>query len=100
MSFASIEMDIVRWGEARGIIQNGKAMGQAIKTLEETTELLAAINKKDLEEVKDAVGDVVVTLLMVCAILDINMTDCMEHAYEQIKGRKGFLRPDGVFVKQ
>ena len=32
------------WMDKQGITENGTAMGQAIKTLEETAELLDAIN--------------------------------------------------------
>jgi NTP pyrophosphatase (non-canonical NTP hydrolase) len=100
MSYAEVEMKVVQWGEARGIVQNATAMSQAIKTLEETTELLAAINKKNIEETKDAVGDIVVTLIMVCAVLDINLVDCLKGAYNEIKDRKGYLTKEGVFVKE
>ena len=100
MSYAEIEMKVVQWGEARGIVQNSKPMAQAIKTLEETTELLDAINKRSLPEAKDAIGDIVVTLIMVCAVLDVDLVDCLHGAYNEIKDRKGYLRPDGVFVKE
>lgn len=100
MSYAETEMQIVRWGEARGIVQNATAMSQAIKTLEETTELLAAINKKNLDETKDAIGDIVVTLIMVCAVLDIDLVQCLKGAYDEIKDRKGHLTKEGVFVKE
>lgn len=100
MSYAEVEMKVVQWGEARGIVQNATAMSQAIKTLEETTELLAAINKKNIEETKDAVGDIVVTLIMVCAVLDINLVDCLKGSYNEIKDRKGYLTKEGVFVKE
>ena len=100
MSYSYYEMEVVRWGEARGIVQNGTAISQAIKTLEETTELLDALNRKNLADTRDAIGDVVVTLLMVCAILDINLTDCLKDAYEEIKDRKGYLTPQGTFIKE
>ena len=100
MSYAEVEMKVVQWGEARGIVQNATAMSQAIKTLEETTELLAAINKKNLDETKDAVGDIVVTLIMVCAVLDIDLVDCLKGAYNEIKDRKGYLTKEGIFIKQ
>jgi hypothetical protein len=100
MSYSYYEMEVVRWGEARGIVQNGTAISQAIKTLEETTELLDALNRKNLADTKDAIGDVVVTLLMVCAILDINLTDCLKDAYKEIKDRKGYLTPEGTFIKE
>lgn len=99
MSYAEIEMDVLRWGEARGIVKNGKAISQAIKTLEETTELLDAINRNNLEDAKDAIGDVVVTLIMVCAILDVNLVDCLRGAYTEIQYRKGYLTPEGTFIK-
>lgn len=100
MSYAEVEMKIIQWGEARGIVQNSTAMAQAIKTLEETTELIDAINKKNLGEARDAIGDIVVTLIMVCAVLDVDLVKCLEGAYDEIKDRKGHLRPDGVFVKE
>jgi len=100
MSYAEVEMEVLRWGEARGIVKNGKAISQAIKTLEEVTELLDAINRKNLDDAKDAIGDVVVTLIMVCAILDINLVDCLQGAYTEIKYRKGYLTPEGTFIKE
>ena len=99
MSYAEYEMKVVQWGEARGIVQNATAMSQAIKTLEETTELLDAINKKNLDETKDAIGDIVVTLIMVCAVLDVDLVQCLAGAYNEIKDRKGYLTKEGVFVK-
>ena len=100
MSYSEIEMKIIQWGEARKIVQNATAMSQAIKTLEETTELLDAINRKNLPDAKDAVGDIVVTLIMVCAVLDIDLVQCLHGAYGEIKDRKGYLTPEGTFIKQ
>lgn len=101
MSFANIEMEVVRWGEARGIIQNGNAQTQAkVKLQEELNELIEALEKNDLDEIKDAVGDCMVVLTMICAIVDVDLTACYAGAYEEIKDRKGYLRPDGVFVKE
>jgi len=100
MSYAEVEMKIVQWGEARGIVQNATAMSQAIKTLEETTELLDALNKNNLDEAKDAIGDIVVTLIMVCAVLDVDLVSCVRGAYNEIKDRKGHLTKEGVFVKE
>lgn len=98
-TYVDIENRLEMWGLERGIIQNGKPMGQAIKSLEEVTELIDAIHKDDKEAIVDAIGDVGTTLLMQCAIQRITFTECLEAAYKQIKDRKGYLRPDGVFVK-
>ena len=99
MSWSYYENEVEIWGHDRGIIQNGKPMGQAIKTLEETTELIDAINKGDQDAIKDAVGDIFVTLLMQCAIQGFTATDALATAFGQIKDRKGFLTPEGIFVK-
>jgi len=100
MSFANIEMKVIQWGEARGIVQNSTPQAQAFKTLEEVTELFEAISKGDREAMVDAYGDILVTLVMGCACADLDLTKCFEVAYEQIKDRKGFLNKNGIFVKE
>lgn len=100
MNYEELEKKIHQWGLDRGIIQNGTALTQAIKTSEEVSELLAAINHKDLPATKDAVGDIIVTLIMCCAISDITLVDCLAGAYDEIKDRKGYLRADGMFIKE
>jgi len=37
---------------------------------------------------------------MQCAIQKVTLTECLEHAYEQIKDRKGYLNAEGIFVKE
>ena len=91
--------NIQNWGHDRQIIQNGKPMGQAIKTLEECTELLDAINKGDKDEIADAIGDIYVTLVMVAGTSNLSIYECIEKAYFEIKDRKGTLTKEGVFVK-
>ena len=99
MSYADLEMKVIQWGEARKIIQNSNVKAQCQKTVEEVTELREAIRINDREGMKDAYGDILVTLIMGCAIADLNLVDCLEHAYNEIKDRKGFLNEDGIFVK-
>jgi len=100
MSYANIEMDVVRWGEARGIVQNSTPMAQALKTQEELNELRDAIAKGDRAEMADAYGDILVTLVMGCACADLDLVECFKGAYEEIKDRKGYLNKDGLFIKQ
>ena len=75
-------------------------LAQARKTLEECGELLEACATGDRAAMADAYGDILVTIIMGCATADLDLTLCLEGAYNEIKNRKGFLRPDGVFVKQ
>jgi NTP pyrophosphatase (non-canonical NTP hydrolase) len=72
---------------------------QLLKAVSELGELADATIKKDHEEIVDSVGDVMVCLISYCALQNINITQCMEVAYGQIKHRKGTLLPNGVFVK-
>jgi len=96
-----MEVDILidQWMWDRQITQNGKPMAQAIKTLEETTELLDALNKGDKEEMMDAIGDIYVTLRGVCLTSGVFFEDCVDKAYNEIKDRTGHLTADGTFVK-
>jgi len=96
----TVDAKIDQWFEDRGIVANGKTMSQAIKTLEETTELIDAINTNNLLEIVDAVGDIYVTLRGVCVVQGIDLTECAELAYNEIKDRKGHLRADGTFVEE
>lgn len=95
----SLITNIKQWGKDRGITINGNPMTQAIKTLEETQELLLAINTQDKEGIKDAIGDVVVTLIMQTELQGFEFEDCIAHAYDIIKDRKGYLNEYGDFIK-
>ena len=63
------------------------------------TELLDAINHNNMPEIKDAIGDIYVTIRGVCRVLDLSMDECVFMAYNQIKDRTGHLTSEGVFVK-
>ena len=99
MSYAQSELDVIRWAETRNIIQHSNCMAQAIKTLEEVQELLSAIHQGDRDAQIDAYGDVLVTLIIGCTTAGLDLTECLQHAYAQIKDRRGYLTADGTFVK-
>jgi NTP pyrophosphatase (non-canonical NTP hydrolase) len=99
MSYAEVEMKIIQWAEARKIIPYSNPESQLLKAVSEMGELADATIKKDQEAVVDAVGDVMVCLINYCALQDINLVNCIEVAYDQIKNRKGTLLPNGVFQK-
>jgi len=100
MSYAKTEMLTIQWGEARGIVQNSTPFAQALKTCEELDELFVAIKNKDIAAMKDAYGDILVTLIMGCACADLDLVECLNGAYDEIKNRKGYLNSDGIFVKE
>jgi NTP pyrophosphatase (non-canonical NTP hydrolase) len=100
MSYSDIEMKVIQWGEARGIVQNSTPLAQMKKTYEEVRELDDAICANDRDAMKDAYGDILVTLIMGCACADLDLVSCLEGAYNEIKNRKGYLNKDGIFVKE
>ncbi len=100
MSFAEIELQIIRWAEDRKIIPNSTPETQLLKAISELGELADATIKKDKAGIIDGVGDVMVCLVNYCALHDIDLVSCMESAYSEIKDRKGTLLPNGVFVKE
>jgi NTP pyrophosphatase (non-canonical NTP hydrolase) len=113
-TYAALEIDVIRWAEARQIVQHSNISAQARKTLEEAGELMEAaasvrvaqvIGDTDrvhywLEKYRDALGDVLVTLIVGAATADVDLVECLGDAYEEIKDRRGHLRADGVFVKE
>lgn len=116
MTYAALEIEIIRWGQERHIIPRSSSKAQGMKTLEEAGELLDAAAKlqvlrvtgyKDTplyneikEAYKDAVGDVLVTLIMGAALEDVDVVDCLRGAYDEIKDRKGELLESGIFQKE
>lgn len=98
-SYREVEIEIIRWAEERRIIPNSTPTAQFLKAVSEMGELADALTKKDMDATVDAVGDVMVCLVNMCALLDIDLVDCMAHAYSQIKDRRGTMLPSGVFVK-
>jgi NTP pyrophosphatase (non-canonical NTP hydrolase) len=99
-SFGMTEFEVMQWAEARGIYENGTALGQAKKTLEEAGELLAAVAANDRKEIADAIGDVVVTLVNVAVLTDMDVRQCFYNAYKVIEPRKGYMNKNGQFVKE
>jgi NTP pyrophosphatase (non-canonical NTP hydrolase) len=99
-SYAELEMKVLQWSEARKIVPNSTPFAQSIKAVEEINELVDALRDGNRIEAIDAIGDTVVCLINVCALLDVNLTDCLEAAYHQIKDRRGYMNAEGIFVKE
>jgi NTP pyrophosphatase (non-canonical NTP hydrolase) len=99
-SFGMTEFQVMQWAQERGIYENGTALGQAKKTLEEAGELLAAVAANDRKEIADAIGDVMVTLVNVAVLTDMDVRQCFYNAYKVIEPRKGYMNKNGQFVKE
>jgi hypothetical protein len=73
---------IIKWGEDKGIYENSTYQHQLNKTLEEVTELHKAIIENDVDEVKDAIGDIYVTLVM-ASQFEEHIMDAIEFRYDE-----------------
>lgn len=105
------EQDIIQWGIDRNIIgpasQSNKKK-QCDKTLEEVIELrdsiiLDWVGVQEVEDQKpharDAIGDIIVTLVLQAQMWGLTITECLDAAWDEIKDRKGKM-VDGIFVKE
>ena len=91
---------IEQWGEDRGILAKSNRQAQLLKTMSELGELADATLKGDVGGVLDGVGDVLVTLILYSRLSGLSLAGCLEHAWDQIKDRKGKMSVGGVFVKE
>ena len=95
--------DVIQWGRDKGL-NDPKA--QLNKVIEEVGEIAHEItrNHYDLEaleqpdELYDAIGDTLVTIIILADILNMDPMTCLEIAYEAIANRTGETK-NGTFVK-
>jgi NTP pyrophosphatase (non-canonical NTP hydrolase) len=99
-SFEELVNAVEDWAEARQIIPNSNPTAQLMKTMSELGELADATLKGDDNGRVDGVGDVLVTLILYCALSGLDITECLASAYDTIKDRKGTLTAEGIFVKE
>lgn len=96
--YYELETLVEKWAEDKQIIKQATSIAQALKTLEEVTELCVAINKEDNDEIIDAIGDIMVTLIIQCKMRGLVLEQCLNSAYNVISKRTGKM-VDGQFVK-
>ena len=89
---------IEEWGETTGIRYHSTPRSQFEKTLEEVKELELAIQENNHEDIKDAIGDIYVTLVMQSVKWGLTMEECVQSVYNIISKRTGKMI-NGQFVK-
>lgn len=72
---------------------------QMLKVVEEVGEVAAALARNNKNDLRDGIGDVVVTLVILAMQNDMDLYECLNQAYNEIKDRKG-KNVNGVFVKE
>lgn len=104
---------VKQWGIDKGITgPNGKGtlLKQAQKMMEEAKETMDAVeglgvpiltdeqSRKLFHDLKDGIGDTTVTLIILADLMGWTLAECLQAAYDEIKGRTGAM-VDGTFVK-
>ncbi len=72
---------------------------QALKVWEESGEVGAALSRNKLDDLKDGIGDTVVTLIILAQQHGWSLQECLQYAYDEIKDRRGETR-NGTFIKE
>lgn len=90
--------DVIKWGRDKDL-HDPKA--QLNKVIEEVGEIAHEItrNKYESDELVDAIGDTLVTVIILSDILGINPEEALNSAYQVIKNRKG-ATSNGTFVRE
>jgi NTP pyrophosphatase (non-canonical NTP hydrolase) len=112
--YKELEELVLNWADDKGILNKATPLAQANKTLEEVNELLEAataqskgfkefVNSKNKicktdEELKDALGDILVTIIIGAELQGLSLEDCLEAAYKVISKRTGKM-VNGQFIK-
>lgn len=85
------------WSTDKGLDQSN-SHAQFSKTIEEIGEVASALSRGQKDLLQDGIGDVVVTLVILAQQNDMTLKECLQMAYDEIKGRTGVMK-DGIFIK-
>lgn len=94
---------INHWADERNLKQADPKI-QWMRVTEEVGEIRDVLLKptkftEPQAALKDAIGDTLVTIIVLAHQLDLDVTECLGIAYEEIKNRKGKMI-NGTFVKE
>jgi hypothetical protein len=86
MSFAEIEMKVVRMFEEHVGIDPDYLATESGVLLDNAEALDFHVDAGHKQEVIDEIGYITISLINMCALLDVNLVDCLEAAYEKSSG--------------
>ncbi len=104
--FEELEEKVIDWAHIKGILGDtvsdseleGRKLRQLGKFEEESVEFMEAVYSTNVDNVRDELGDVLVTLTVQANLWGLSLTECLDEAYNKISVRTGRM-VDGVFVK-
>lgn len=102
-TFEDLITNINQWADERNLKQADPKI-QWMRVTEEVGEIRDVLLKptkftEPQAALKDAIGDTLVTIIVLAHQLDLDVTECLSIAYEEIKNRKGKM-VNGTFVKE
>lgn len=108
--FEELRDEVIAWAKDKDLLHADIAEKQFLKFMEEVFEFRDewilcknAINdqilSKQMAKMKLEMGDIFVTLIILCDQLNSDPVECLYKAYEKIKDRKG-KTINGVFIKE
>ena len=98
MNITELTRKIEVWAIDRNL-HTADSSKQALKLGEEFGELCEALAKGKRDMLKDSLGDMYVVMTILAMQEKIDVRDCIDMAYQEIKNRKGKLI-NGTFVKE
>lgn len=98
MNLIELNERVVDWSVDKGL-DKADPIKQFTKVSEEVGEIAAGLARGDELKTKDGIGDATVTLIVLAKQHGWTLEECLQMAYDEIKGRTGKM-VNGVFVKQ
>jgi hypothetical protein len=86
MSFAEIEMKVVRLYETTTGVDLDYLSTESAVLLDNAEALDFHVDAGHSQEVLDEIGFIAMSLIHMCAILDVSFVDCLKSAYEKSEG--------------
>lgn len=98
MNMCDLTLNIKKWAKERGL-DKADPDKQMLKLMEEAGELAEGIAKGKQDQIVDSIGDVYVVLVILSKQLGLDVRDCVQVAYDEIKDRTGEMK-NGIYVKE
>lgn len=123
MNFEELKTKVEEWADDKDLLHSENADRQFMKFIEEVFEFKfemetakeyldaclkvcedlsiddSSVENRTKRDMKLEMGDIFVTLIILCKQLGIDCVDCLQLAYEKISKRKGVTK-DGIFIKE
>ncbi len=95
MSYDDLEMQVIRWAEANGQFPK-QIWQQSLSTTSAVDNMVGVIALS--QDASDAIGVVVLEMVLLCVMLDVDLTKSLEQAFARISAKPE--KSNVVFLKQ